>query len=145
MKAFLIAAAIVIASLPAQGADDYLGVVTGITDGDTFNMKVGTKRMAIRLCGIDSPERGEPGYGAAAGTLADMVEGKVVHCLQVGLDTPCDGRSKSTNQKRIVAQCFVGDRDVAMEMVRAKRACDWPHFSRGHYKISEDTCVRQGK
>lgn len=48
-----------------------------------------------------------------------MVEGKEVRCIQVGGGTPCDGRSRPTNRDRIVAQCFVGDRDAAMEMICA--------------------------
>jgi endonuclease YncB( thermonuclease family) len=54
-----------------------------------------------------------------------------VHCLQVGLGTPCDGRSKPVNKKRAVAQCFIGDKDIAAEMIRLKQACDWPFYSGG--------------
>ena len=76
-----------------------------------------------------------------------VIEGRLVHCLQVGLETPCDGRSPPTSGKspygpRVVAQCFVGNLDVAAEMVRAKMACDWPRFSRGHYKLSADACQK---
>jgi micrococcal nuclease len=39
---------------------------------------------------------------------------------------------------RIVAQCFVGDLDIAMEMVSAGQAKDWPKFSGGYYS----TCKR---
>jgi endonuclease YncB( thermonuclease family) len=132
-------------AFPMHAAEDYIGTVTGVADGDTFNMKVENRKVRIRLCGIDSPERGESGYGAAAGALAAMVEGKQVHCLQVGLETPCDHRSKSVNKNRKVAQCFIGDKDIAAEMVKLGQACDWPHFSGGHYRVVADSCVRQGK
>jgi endonuclease YncB( thermonuclease family) len=72
-----------------------------------------------------------------------MVEGKQVHCLQVGLGTLCDGQSKQVNNKRKVAQCFVGDRDIAAEMVRLRQACDWPHFSGGHYRIARRPARRK--
>lgn len=111
--------------LPAIAAD-YLGQVTAVDDGDSFHMLADGKDVHIRLCGIDRPERGRPGYGAAAGALAELIEGKQVHCLQVGEGTPCDGRSKPWSRDRAVAQCFLGDKDVAAEMVRLKRACDWP-------------------
>ena len=65
-------------SASARAADDYLGRVTGVDDGDRFWMLVEHRKVYIRLCGIDSPERGQPGYGAAAGTLAGMIEGKQV-------------------------------------------------------------------
>lgn len=123
-------------------AADYLGEVTAVDDGDSFHMRVDGKGLHVRLCGIDSPERGQPGYGHAAGALASMIEGKQVHCLQVGEGTPCDGRSSAFNRDRVVAQCFIGDKDVAFEMVRLKQACDWPRFSNGYYKMDAATCQR---
>ncbi|UGY28163.1 thermonuclease family protein [Bradyrhizobium septentrionale] len=144
MKAISIAMLALLLSVSANAADDYLGRVTGVDDGDSFWMSVEKRRVHIRLCGIDSPERGEPGYGAAAGTLAALIEGKQIHCLQVGLETPCDGRSRPRNRDRVVAQCFIGHKDVAAEMVRLRQACDWPRFSAGHYLLDKDTCVREG-
>jgi endonuclease YncB( thermonuclease family) len=87
-------------------AADYLGKVTSVADGDTFTMEAETRRLRVRVCGIDAPERGQPGYGQAAGVLANMIEGKIVHCVQVGEGTPCDGKSKPTSRDRIVAQAF---------------------------------------
>jgi endonuclease YncB( thermonuclease family) len=126
---------------PAYSAD-YLGEVTAVDDGDSFHMRVDGKDVHVRLCGIDSPERGSPGYGHAAGALASMIEGKQVHCLQVGEGTPCDGRSKPVNNRRIVAQCLIADKDIAAEMVKLKQACDWPRFSNGYYKMDAATCQR---
>lgn len=136
---------IVVTSLgpaPATGAD-YLGRVIAVDDGDSFRMLSDGKLTQIRLCGIDTPERSTPGYGKAAGALADMIEGKQVHCLQVGEETPCDGRSKPWSGKRAVAQCFVGDKDVAAEMVRLGQACDWPRFSNGYYQLAPTTCLQK--
>jgi endonuclease YncB( thermonuclease family) len=48
-------------------AADYLGQVTSVADGDTFTMEAETGRVRVRICGIDAPERGQPGYGQAAG------------------------------------------------------------------------------
>jgi endonuclease YncB( thermonuclease family) len=124
-------------------ASDYLGKVTSVADGDTFTMESETGKVRIRICGIDAPERGQPGYGQAAGVLANMIEGKTVHCLQVGEGTVCDGRSKPNNRDRIVAQCFLDRLDVAEEMAKSGTACDWPKFSGGHYKVSDATCSRK--
>ena len=144
---FVLSAFILALASSARCADDFLGAVVAVTDGDTFDIQTdsSTKPVRIRLCGVDSPERSQPGYGAAAGALANMIEGKMVHCLQVGLGTPCDGLSKPTNHKRIVAQCFVGDKDIAMEMVRLNQACYWPHFSGDYYRVTPASCVRQGR
>ena len=74
--------------------------------------------------------------------LSNMIEGKLVHCLQVGEGTVCDGRSKPKSRDRIVAQCFLAKLDIALEMTKSGTACDWPKFSGGHYKVSDKTCVR---
>jgi endonuclease YncB( thermonuclease family) len=129
--------------IPAAASADYLGKVTAVADGDTFTMESETGRVRVRICGIDAPERGQPGYGQAAGVLATMIEGKQVHCLQVGEGTPCDGRSKPNSRDRIVAQCFIDKLDIADEMAKSGTACDWPKFSGGHYNVSDKTCSRK--
>src|ERR1700691_1274584 len=124
-------------------ASDYLGKVTSVADGDTFTMEAETGRVRVRVCGIDAPERGEAGYCQAAGVLANMIEGKIVHCLQVGEGTPGGGKSKSTSRDRIVAQCILDKHAIAEEMTKSGTACDWPKFSGGRYKVGEATCSRK--
>jgi endonuclease YncB( thermonuclease family) len=136
------AAVALMLSGPAVAAD-YLGKVTAVADGDTFTMESETGKVRVRICGIDAPERGQPGYGQAAGVLSNMIEGKTVHCLQVGEGTVCDGKSKPKSRDRIVAQCFLDKLDVAEEMAKSGTACDWPKFSGGHYKISDATSSRK--
>jgi hypothetical protein len=75
--------------------------------------------------------------------LSNMIEGKIVHCLQVGEGTVCDGRSKPTSRDRIVAQSFLGKLDIAEEMTKSETVCDWPKISGGRYKIGEATCSRR--
>jgi endonuclease YncB( thermonuclease family) len=128
-------------SAPARA--DYPGKVTAVVDGDTFTMEAESGKVRVRICGIDAPERGQPGYGQAAGVLSNMIEGKTVHCLQVGESTLCDGRSKPKNRDRVVAQCFFDKLDIAEEMAKSGTACGWPKFSGGHYRISDKTCVRK--
>jgi endonuclease YncB( thermonuclease family) len=139
----LCAVAALLMTTGAAIAADYLGKVTSVADGDTFTMESETGKVRVRICGIDAPERGQPGYGQAAGVLANMIEGKTVHCLQVGEGTVCDGRSKPNSRDCIVAQCFLDKLDVAEEMARSGTACDWPKFSAGHYKVSDATCSRK--
>lgn len=124
-------------------ATDYLGKVVAVSDGDTFTMESGGGKVRVRICGIDAPERGQAGYGQAAGVLSNMIEGKTVHCLQVGEGTVCDGRSRPTSRDRIVAQCFLDNVDIAEQMTRSGTACDWPKFSGGKYKVSDATCSRK--
>lgn len=66
------------------------------------------RRTRVRLCGINAPERGEPGVAEATEMLRNLVSRKMIRCLPVGQGTVCDGRSGSTNHDRFVAQCLMG-------------------------------------
>src|SRR3981189_1919797 len=74
-------------------AADYLGKVLAVSDGDTFAREADGAKVRGGICGSDAPERGQAGYGQAAGVLSSMIEGKTVHCLQVGEGTVCAGRA----------------------------------------------------
>jgi endonuclease YncB( thermonuclease family) len=91
----------------------------GITDGDTFRCDGNLK---VRLWGIQAPERSDPGGPASTRALADITHGRTLVC-----------RRRGKSYDRVVAQCWIGDTDVAGEMVRRGQAVDWPEFSRGHY------------
>ena len=125
---FLIAVLIVIPALAF--ADDLTGSVSKWVDGDTFWIG----RVKIRLCGINAPERGRPGYREANKFIQQLIGRQSVRCIPVGSGTPCDGRSKKRSHDRVVMQCFVGKRDVAGAMVRSGHARDWPRFSGGFYQ-----------
>ena len=100
-----------------------------VVDGDT--LYVG--RLKYRLCSIDAPEMGHPGYHQAIDYLHTLVRGEKIECIPVGQGTPCDGRSRTRSHDLIVAQCFVDGEDLAAKMVRAGYAKDWPKFSGGYY------------
>ncbi|MDO8912315.1 MAG: thermonuclease family protein [Phenylobacterium sp.] len=90
-----------------------------ITDGDTFRCDGNLK---IRLWGIDAPELQTAAGPAARRALADLTAGQTLVCTR-----------KSKSYDRIVAQCLIGNTDVAERMVRQGQAVDWPKFSRGYY------------
>src|SRR4051794_40418425 len=95
-------------------AAEITGPAIHTVDGDTFDIRDGTRIVRVRVCGIDAPEFGQPGYEAASQAMRRLISGKTVRCIQVGGGTPCDGRSKASNQGRIVAQCFVDGGDIAV-------------------------------
>jgi endonuclease YncB( thermonuclease family) len=111
-------------------AAEFSLTVTNVIDGDTFDLSDGTR---IRVCGIDAPEHDEAGFIEARAALEAIVGGKTVRCVQVDDGTVCDGRSKPTNNRRVVAQCYVDGNDIALPLVRNGFACDWVKFSGGHY------------
>jgi endonuclease YncB( thermonuclease family) len=117
----------------AVRAAEFVGGAGKVVDGDTLWVCNNFECQKFRICGINAPEAGEPGYNEARDALGKLVEGKAVRCLQVGGGTPCDGRSKPTNRDRIVAQCFADGDDVAKQLVERAYACDWVRFSGGYY------------
>jgi endonuclease YncB( thermonuclease family) len=64
--------------------DGVRGKVTGIKDGDTFEILIDRKPEVVRLAHIDCPERGQP-FGKAAKQLAsDLCFGKLVVVKEEG-------------------------------------------------------------
>lgn len=93
-------------------------------DGDTIELHIGDKVIPVGLCGIDSPEAWHAGGPEASAKMAELIAGNEIQCVQVGGGTPCDGRSKPTSHKRIVAKCFVDGLDISKEMVCSGHAVD---------------------
>lgn len=133
-----------LSAAPAS-ASDIVGKATHIVDGDTFDVQSEAGVVRIRVCGVDSPERGSKGYSDATEELRALIAGRAVKCVRVGEGSVCDGRSKPTNRNRVVAQCFVDGSDVAAELIAAGATCDWPKFSGGHYQNIgiNGVCVRR--
>jgi micrococcal nuclease len=105
-----------------------------VIDGDTIDLCSGPDCQRIRLCGIDTPECGQPSYGAARRALTAIAPGEDLRCIAVGRGSVCDGRSRPSSHGRTVAQCFHSRwGDIAGEMVARGHACDLTQFSGGHY------------
>jgi len=112
-------------------AEPITGPISKIRDGDTF--LIGDQ--PIRICGIDAPEAGTKAGRRSTEYLRQLTKGKSLRCIPVGEGTVCDGRSKRTSRDRIVAQCFLQNRDLAELLVKTGNACDWPRFSNQAYKV----------
>jgi endonuclease YncB( thermonuclease family) len=98
-------------------------MISRVTDGDTFRL-VGVER-AIRIWGLDAPERNEIGGSRATETMRHLVEGQMVTCEVVDFD----------RYGRIVGHCFLPDgTDVAGEMIRLGVAREYCRYSRGYYR-----------
>jgi endonuclease YncB( thermonuclease family) len=109
---------VTLASLPGLGGETLEGRATALT-GDTLRLRGRT----VRLSGIDAPEldqqcgaqsRGRSWRcGAAAQTsLQALVRGQTVRCVAGGSDA--SGHS--------LASCYLGDKDLAAELVRRGHA-----------------------
>lgn len=136
--------ALLFESSPTVAASELIGQVSHVVDGDTFDLRINHEAVRIRICGVDSPERGHKDYASAREELRALIGGRIVKCVRVGEGTVCDGRSPPKSRPRIVAQCFIDGADIAAEMIAAGATCDWPKFSGGHYQHVgiRDVCVR---
>lgn len=59
--------------------------VTKVVGSDTF--ETDRRKHHVRLAGVNTPKKGEKGYGAAKNALRDLIQGKQVVIETVGRDT----------------------------------------------------------
>ncbi|MGE0828811.1 MAG: thermonuclease family protein [Hyphomonadaceae bacterium] len=104
-----------------------------VIDGDTFEIR----GQRIRFWGVDAPEGRQTCQGGdltsnrvgrrAADALAGMLGAQTVRCIERDRD----------RYGRIIAQCYVRNRDIGMDMTRAGWAWDYRQFSGGRYAGAE--------
>ena len=88
-----------------------------VIDGDT----IAIDRVHVRLFGIDSPERGQPGAPESTEYLRRLIGSERPDCRTVDYDK---------RNERPVMLCEVRGRDLSLEMVRAGWAVVWCTFVR---------------
>jgi endonuclease YncB( thermonuclease family) len=122
------------ANHPAAHASPLLpGVVVGIVDGDTADVKLASGMIRIRLLGIDAPEMGQAFGGVAKARLSSLVYGQDVLLEPYEQD----------RYDRLVARLWLGDRDINAEMIRSgfawvyRRYADDPAYCQ-HEKAARD-------
>lgn len=91
----------------------------GVVDGDTLRAGPG---LRLRLWGVDTPERGQPGY-AEAGRVLQSLTREPLKCLILDVD----------RYGRPVVQCFNRRGDVGAQLVEAGVAKDFSRYSKGFY------------
>ncbi len=109
-KAILFLVLLYLALLPLSAtAEEQIGRVVAVTDGDTLTMLDGRKQqIKVRLAEIDTPESAQPYGTRAKQELSRLVHGKTV-TVKVQ-DTDRYGRT--------VGRVYVGEMDVNAEMVK---------------------------
>ena len=109
----------------AFAASVFLSVAAGdsppaewrIVDGDTIAR--GDER--VRLCAVDTPERGKPGAAAATGAMRALLRGAggTVQVVSIGAD----------RFGRTVARVFIGEVDAQVFLLAAGLARIHPRFA----------------
>ena len=89
--------------------------VLRVIDGDTFTVIYDGEETRVRLSGIDTPERGEPGFNEATAALAAMIEGRAVR-----LEFPAPRKRDSSG--RLLCRVYAGDMDTGRELLRQGHA-----------------------
>ena len=96
------------------------GKVVKVVDGDTYDLLTpNSRRIRIRIQGIDAPERGQPYYKISRDFLRQLCLQKDVRIRVVDKD----------RYGRTVAETFLGDSSVAQQMVRNGFAWHYRKYS----------------
>ncbi len=120
---FVLALSMVLAGPLAAETNSVSGTVSRVTDGDTFHLS--GLDPAIRVWGLDAPERKQAGGSEATRALRSLITGTTLDCQFRDID----------RYQRIVAQCFLPDgRDIAAEMIRMGVATEYCRYSGGYYQ-----------
>ena len=107
---------------PAFGSQKPSGTVRYVVDGDT--LYIDGYEPAVRLWGINAPEKHEHGHTAATSQLKRLVLGKRIKCEVMHTDP----------HKRTVGRCFLLDgRDVGRLMIQSGHAVEMRRYSKGYY------------
>jgi endonuclease YncB( thermonuclease family) len=105
----------------ASGQDDavVVGVVTGVIDGDTIRVQLGSGPATVRLGHIDAPESYQAGGVAATRALHGRVVGEEVSLHVV----------KGVQGETLVAVVFLGDENINAWMVKQGHAWAYRGFA----------------
>jgi len=96
--------------LAVDAAEDPIlpGVVVGIVDGDTADIRLQSGMIRVRLHAVDAPERDQPHGAASKQALSKLVYGKQVNVEPIEQD----------RYDRLVARLWLDGLDVNAEMIR---------------------------
>lgn len=133
-----IATAMLLAVLSATTvANDLIGRVVTVVDGDTMIIRVdNTRNVRIRLSEIDAPEYDQPWGSQARRALSYLTIGKEARVVSRTVD----------NFGRPLGRVFVGDLDVNLEMVKQGNAWVYRQYTKdGRLFTAEDQAHLKGK
>jgi endonuclease YncB( thermonuclease family) len=114
---------LVLAWSPAALAHDaprLTGVVVGITDGDTVDVRLQSGMIRVRLHAIDAPEHDQPNGKASRRELSRLVYRKSVEVEPIEQD----------QYDRVVGRLWLGETDVNAELLKLGAAWVYRRYAR---------------
>ena len=117
-----VAAGLIAPSSQAEVAGNHAvlpGVVVGVIDGDTADVRLDSGMIRVRFHAIDAPESGQPHGKAAKAALADLIFGKAVEVEPYEQD----------RYDRLVARVWIDGVDVNAEMLRTGNAWTYRRYA----------------
>lgn len=117
----LLFALVVVAGSAARAGDRPVlqGVVVGVVDGDTADIRLDSGMIRIRFHAIDAPESGQPNGKAAKAALSQLIFGKVVEVEPFEQD----------RYDRLVARVWLDGQDVNAEMIKSGNAWTYRRYA----------------
>jgi len=117
----------------AKGDPVLPGVVVGVVDGDTADVRLQSGMIRVRLHAVDAPERDQPHGAASKQALSKLVYGKNVNVEPIEQD----------RYDRLVARLWLSGLDVNAELIKQgdawvyRRYADDPAYC-AHEKAARD-------
>lgn len=124
--------------MPAKASNTWQGIVTHVTDGDTFRVRpVGSNRnsdsLRVRIDGIDAPESCQLYGDQSTAALKKLIVSKQVTVLSKRFD----------DYGRDVAKISLNNMDVGGWMVKNGHAWSYHYrYSSGPYRLEEEAATR---
>lgn len=104
----------------AASAQEIIGKVIGVTDGDTISLKAGPGFLVIRLAQIDAPEMDQIHGTRAKKALGELLFNQEVRVVATDID----------RYGRTVGQVYLGKTDVNAYMVEQGHAWVYVKYAR---------------
>lgn len=114
----------------SQESPVLVGTVIKIVDGDTIDVQLSSGPIRVRLHGVDTPERGQPGGKEATGALTGLVQGKEVDIEPFSQD----------RYDRMIGIVYRGDLNVNLELVKRGHAWAYRQYMR---KEDSQLCIAE--
>jgi endonuclease YncB( thermonuclease family) len=101
-----------------------------VVDGDTLRVRRLGVQETVRLLRVDTPERGDRGFGEATAALASLVKGQSLYLK------PEPGQELERDRYgRLLAYVFAGDVNVSLAMVQAGWSRFYTRYGEGAFAL----------